>query len=94
MFFSLFNVITTKNKFSDQFLAPKFNAARDRDSTYLFRVSTIRKLGKNGKLLPKDASDAIGFFAGEFSLYEQTTLYPIRTFDLDSLWNSWQNRNK
>jgi hypothetical protein len=94
MFYQLFNVITTKNRFSKQMLEPKLNAARDRDSTFLFRISTIRKLGKDGNMLPKDAGDAIGFFVGEFSLYEQTTLYPNRQFNLDSVWNAWHDRNK
>lgn len=69
-------------------------AAEKNDTTYLHRVSTILKVGKNGKVLPKDSSDAIGFFGGEYSRYLQTTVYPNRTFNLDSVWTAWHNRNK
>lgn len=62
-----------------------FDAYMNRDSTYLFDVSTILKVDDNGDVLPKEESDAIGFFGGYFSVYKQTTLYPIRNFDLDSV---------
>lgn len=65
------------------------DAIDNRDSTYLFDTSTIRKVGEDGQLLPKEATDAIGFFAGYFSVYDQTTLYPIRQFDLDSLLSAY-----
>jgi hypothetical protein len=70
------------------------NAAAQNDTTFLHRVSTILKVGKNGKVLPKDSSDAIGFFAGEFSRYLQTTVYANRQFDLDSVLTAWHEQNK
>ncbi|MBO6872009.1 MAG: hypothetical protein JJ882_15505, partial [Balneola sp.] len=60
-------------------------ALSTRDSTYLFDVSTIEKIDENGKILPKSDNDAIGFFAGYFSLYKKTVLIPVRNFDLDSV---------
>ena len=60
-------------------------ALSTRDSTYLFDVSTIEKIDENGEILPKSDNDAIGFFAGYFSLYKKTVLIPVRNFDLDSV---------
>ncbi|XWN37841.1 MAG: hypothetical protein ROO71_02715 [Balneola sp.] len=60
-------------------------ALSTRDSTYLFQVSTIEKVGENGEILPKSENDAIGFFAGYFSVYKKTVLIPVRNFDLDSV---------
>ena len=85
MFSPLKNIFTTADGWVDQFFSPRGIAAAQNDSTYLFRVSTIRKVGGDGEFLPKEESDAIGFFSGYYSRYKQTTLYPIRNFDLDSV---------
>ena len=62
------------------------DAVRSRDSTFLFDVSTIHKQNKEGEIFPKDSLDAIGFFAGNFSVYKTFTLYPIRNFNIDSVF--------
>lgn len=85
MFSPLNNWHATTKKFATQYLYPSAFAAVHHDTTFLFEASTIYKVGPNGKVLPKKKSDAIGFFAGYFSIYRQTTMYPIRTFDLDSV---------
>lgn len=84
-FFPLVDKFATDGSFSNKIEEDRLNAAAQNDSTYLFDVSTIRKLGDNGRVLPKDSSDVIGFFGGYFSHYHGTTVYPIRTFDLDSV---------
>jgi hypothetical protein len=55
------------------------------DSTYLKKISTILKRSEDGSILPKEQSDAIGFFAGYFSNYETSVLIPQRSFDVDSV---------
>ncbi|MBO6793180.1 MAG: hypothetical protein JJ895_04665 [Balneolaceae bacterium] len=60
-------------------------AANQKDSTYLKRVSTIDEISPDGEILPKDEANVIGFFAGSFSVYKKTVVYPIRNFDLDSV---------
>jgi hypothetical protein len=57
----------------------------ERDSTYLKKVSTILKRAEDGSILPKEQSDAIGFFAGYFSNYKTSVLIPQRTYDVDSI---------
>ncbi len=71
----------TWNKISDD----AKSALLTRDSTYLKRVSTIDEIGPDGEILPKDEANVIGFFAGSFSVYKKTVVYPIRNFDLDSV---------
>lgn len=86
IFHPLIDAYFVANKaFIEQMLKPFGHAATQNDSTFLFEASTIRKVGPDGAVIPKDSSDAIGFFAGYFSIYRQTTFYPIRTFDLDSV---------
>jgi hypothetical protein len=92
MFFNVPNWTTTNEKTS-QFQYLTSVAKSSNDSTFLFRASTIREVGKNGNVLLKDSSDAIGFFVGVSSRYEQTTLYPIRQYNLDSVWTAWNKRN-
>ena len=60
-------------------------AANQKDSTYLKRVSTIDEIGPDGEILPKDEANVIGFFAGSFAVYKKTVVYPIRSFDIDSV---------
>ena len=85
MFFPLVDLYVTGGKWFDELDNAPGQASARNDTTYLHRVSTIRKIGKGGKVLPKDSSDAIGFFGGEFSLYKQTTMYADRSFDLDTV---------
>lgn len=85
MFFPLVDFYSGGERYDDQIMTPTLDALAYNDSTYLFDVSTINKIGEDDKILPKDSSDAIGFFGGYFSMYRQTTLYPIRHFDLDSV---------
>lgn len=65
------------NRFIEEFEA--------RNPSYLLDVSTIQKVNEEGEVLPQSETDAVGFFAGYFSVYRTTTLYPLRTFDLDSV---------
>lgn len=65
----------------DQFV----DAYEARNPSYLLDVSTIQKINESGKVLAQNENDAIGFFAGYFSVYGTTTLYALRTFDLDSV---------
>lgn len=85
MYFPLLNFYSAKHQWLEEISDPMANAAAQNDSTYLFEVSSIRKFGPKGKVMPKDSSDAIGFFSGYYSRYKQTTLYPIRNFDLDTV---------
>lgn len=84
-FFAIFDIYTSDQHYLKTMNDRLFNAIDTRDSTYLFDISTIRKVNEQGQVLPKDSSDAIGFFGGYFSVYRRATLYPIRTFDLDSV---------
>lgn len=60
--------------------------AAERDTTYLFEVSTLEKMSPtDNSFLPKDSLDAIGFFGGYYSVYKKTTVFPIRHFDLDTV---------
>lgn len=92
MFIPLVDFYSAGQKFQEEIVYPRLDALAAGDSTYLFDVSTINKIGKNGSVLPKTDSDAIGFFGGYFSMYRQTTLYPIRNFDLDSVLTVWNNQ--
>lgn len=60
-----------------------------RDTTYLFEISNIFKVGEGENVLPKDQSDAIGVFGGYSAAYRTTTLIPIRGWDPDTL--NWAN---
>lgn len=62
------------------------DATQSRDSTFLFDVSTIQKQNKKGEVFPKDSLDAIGFFAGNFSVYKKIMVHPIRNFNIDSVY--------
>lgn len=85
-FFPMEDLFTAEEKWENTMSRRLFEAYDTEDSTnYLFDISTIRKVGENGEVLPKEESDAIGFFGGYFSVYKKTTLYPIRNFDLDSV---------
>lgn len=88
MYFPPIDFFSAGQKWIDQMHTRRLDAVTQNDSTYLFDVSTIRKLSADGRMLPKDSSDAIGFFSGYYSTYRQTTLYPIRNFDLDSVLTS------
>lgn len=85
MFFPVLDQFTSSEAWLNKLFTPSGDATVQNDSTYLFRVSTIRKVSDDGEFLPKEQSDAIGFFSGYYSRYKQTTLYPIRNFDLDSV---------
>lgn len=84
-FFALPDLFSSNQYYLDTMNEHLFDAYDSRDTTYLFDISTIHKLDSDGRILPKDSSDAIGFFGGYFSVYRTTTVYPIRTFDLDSV---------
>ncbi|HEX6981460.1 MAG TPA: hypothetical protein VF181_01760 [Balneolaceae bacterium] len=60
-----------------------------RDTTYLFGISNILKVGENGKALPKSETDAIGVFGGFSTAYRSTVMIPIRSWDPDTL--NWGN---
>lgn len=92
MFFPLASKFATSEKFSKKIIRPPGNATKKNDPTFLFETSTIRKVGPNGNVLPKEASDAIGFFAGYFSYYRTFMEYPIRQFDLDSVLTATANK--
>ncbi|XWN37843.1 MAG: hypothetical protein ROO71_02725 [Balneola sp.] len=78
-------IFSSKGILWDEMYDRFIRAFTSRDSTYLFQVSTIEKVGENGEILPKSENDAIGFFAGYFSVYKKTVLIPVRNFDLDSV---------
>ena len=84
-FQNLSNWFSTKGQRWDEMFSRFEEALSTRDSIYLFDVSTIEKVGENGEILPKSENDAIGFFAGYFSVYRKTVLIPVRNFDLDSV---------
>lgn len=88
MYDPIFIWYTSSGGWQRNMFQPKAEAVAYNDTTYLFDVSTIYKVGKDGKVLPKDSSDATGFFGGYFSLYKRYTMYPIRNFDLDSVLTS------
>lgn len=83
MYQPIFTWFTTGGEWSEDMFHPYSKGFND--TTYLFDVSTIYKVSKNGNVLPKDSSDAIGFFGGYYSRYKRYTMYPIRPFDLDSV---------
>lgn len=84
-FFPMVDLYAASEEWDKQMLTPLLDAIDNRDTTFFFDVSTILKVGEDGNVLPKEQSDAIGFFAGYFSVYDRATIYPIRNFDLDSL---------
>lgn len=84
LFHPMFDIYSSKENFDEihnRFIE-EFEA---RNPSYLLDVSTIQKVDEEGNVLPQDETDAIGFFAGYFSVYRTTTLYPLRTFDLDEV---------
>lgn len=68
----------------------RINFSFNRDSTYLKEVSTILKRAEDGTVLPKAQSDAIGFFAGYFSVYKKVVLIPERLYNVDSVLVNYQ----
>lgn len=80
----LMYIYSSSDEWSKKMGDPANKATITRDTTYLFDVSTIDKIGENGEVMPK-VKEAIGFFSGYYSLYKQTTVYPVRNFDLDSV---------
>jgi len=58
---------------------------RTNDNSFIFRVSNIFKMDKQGTILPKSESDAIGIFGSRSSTYRKTVLIPVRSWDPDTL---------
>src|SRR5699024_812349 len=71
MYNPIFIWYASSNNWLEKMFQPQANALVQNDTTYLADVSTIYKVGKNGNVLPKDSTDAIGFFGGVFSLYKR-----------------------
>lgn len=84
LYFPLLNIFASTKYFNGKILKPAADAAAFNDTTYLFDVTTINKINKNGEIVPSNR-EVFGFFSGYYSLYKQYTLYPIRNFDLDSV---------
>lgn len=85
IFHPMDDIYTVSGEAYDEMFNQFIEAYEARNSSYLLETSTIQKVDDNGEVLPQEETDAIGFFAGYFSIYRTTTLYPIRTFDLDSV---------
>ena len=60
-------------------------ARRNEDTEYMFRISNIQKLGENGEPVSREELDAIGVFGGFSSAYRKVTIYPVRSWDPDTL---------
>lgn len=94
MFHPISTIFSLRGDEYDNIIDNPFDKSlRKRDTTYIFDVSTLRKVNAEGKVMPKDSLDAMGFFGGYFSIYRKMTMYPIRTFDLDSVLTAWDSNH-
>lgn len=85
IFFPLVDMFASDDQFNEEIYNPYIEEFEAMNSTYLLQTSTIKKADESGVILEEENSDAIGFFAGYFSVYHNSKTYPFRTFDLDSV---------
>lgn len=87
LYFPLMNIYSSTVRWQKKIERVYNHAAVTHDSTFLFEISNINKIGGDGEIIP-EVREAFGFFSGYYSLYKQFTVYPIRNFDLDSVLTS------
>lgn len=85
IFHPMVDMYSSKGEAFDDMMDEFVENFEARNPSYLLDVSTIQKVNEDGEILSQSETDAVGFFAGYFSVYRTTTLYPLRTFDLDSV---------
>lgn len=56
-----------------------------KDNSYLYRVSNIYDADSDGKSMYESPKKAVGIFGSRTSIYRKTVLYPIRSWDPDTL---------
>lgn len=69
----------------DNVMDRRLDAVAFRDTTYLPSISNIDRVGLDGQLLPRAESDAVGVFGGYAARYARSVLWPIRSWDPDTL---------
>jgi hypothetical protein len=70
----------------------RLKALVERDNTFLFDISNVYKVNRNGEVLPNHQVDAIGVFGGYSAAYRRLTVIPQRSWDPDTLnWSKQEN---
>lgn len=69
----------------------RIEVQKNHDSSYLFDyMSNIKKIGKDGEVLPKEQSNVFGVFGAYSTAYRNLTVIPKRSWDPDTL--NWGNQ--